>query len=138
MDVKIVEEKPTVEIKHRRHGDPEDAHFHRRKRVLTDEDIAEFAVAFEKVFKVQSHSCRFMHVDEEKLDKVVSFYEKFEGIDPKRFNAAIDFFENWNKSLDDSKNVIRRTLLVIAITAIAGMTIAGFWLEVSKKAILTK
>lgn len=84
----------------------------RRKRSLTDADIE----AFRKALRDTDHqaSCRFMAIDPEEMKEMLTFYRKF------------------NEALNDSKQTIRKTVLVLTISALTGMTVIGFWAKVKQ------
>lgn len=130
MEIKADEE---LVIHHRRKGDTNGNFVHKRSRTLTEEDREFLSQLFSQ--KPQAHHCRFSHVDADDFERAIETYRNFENIDPERFNAAIAFFEAWTKILTDSTNTVRRTLIVILVTGIAGLTIAGFWAEAIKKLI---
>jgi len=87
---------------------PEVSH-QRRAKNLTEEDLANIVNALNENRK---HECRFVGIEDEDL------------------RAAIDFYKNINAILTDSKATIRRTLLVIILTAICGFTAAGVILRI--------
>lgn len=80
--------------------------FHSRKRSLTDNDIEELIIAFEKR-AAHPHSCRFSSITEEE------------------FYASVKFFKNLNEALTSGRNIVAKTILVLLITFLFGMFGAG-------------
>jgi len=79
--------------------------FQERKRNLTDEDIQELLIAFEK--HPRPHMCRFEGVTEE------DFYE------------SVKFFKYLNEILTSGRNIIAKTILVLLITFLFGLLGSG-------------
>lgn len=81
----------------------------RRSKNLTEEDLTNIVHA---INKSRIHECRFTTIEEEDL------------------RAAVDFYKNFNSIINDSKKTVRRTLLILMLTAICGLVFTGFLLKV--------
>ena len=78
-------------------------------RTLSDEDISAITTALRGHDLEHLKVCRFNITNPEDLNEALMFYRKF------------------NEALDESKSVVRKTILVIIISTIAGLIGVGFW-----------
>lgn len=79
--------------------------YHTRQNSLTEHDIEDIIHAFEQ--RPGLHDCRFKAVTEE------DFYE------------SVRFFKTMNENLNNGKNIIMKTILVLLVTFLFGVLGAG-------------
>lgn len=93
--------------------------YHERRNVLTESDAELIKAIVESVLHAKSsncdnHECRFEAVNPEDLEEAVKFYRKF------------------NEAMDDSKSVVRRTVITLIVAGVSVLLGVGFWANVKK------
>lgn len=77
----------------------------RRQQTLTERDLDAIA----ERLKATDHVCQFHNVK------------------PEELHDAMEFFRSFKTALDDSRNTVRRFLIVTLLAAALGLTSLGFW-----------
>ena len=93
--------------------------YHDRQYVLTEADAELIKAIVESVMHVKSsncteHECRFEAVNPDDLEEAVKFYRKF------------------NEAMDDSKSVVRRTIITLIVGGVSVLLGVGFWANIKK------
>lgn len=86
-------------------------------RTLSEDDILAISVAIREHNEEHFRICRFGTTDPDDLHEAIIFYRKF------------------NEAMDESKSVVRKTVLVMLITGIAGILGVNIWSKI-KAAII--
>jgi len=84
----------------------------RRRYNLTNEDLEAITAIVEAVVYKQQHTdmnCRFA------------------AIQPGDLKAMVDAHKKFTIMMDDNRTVVRRFVLVLILTGVAGTTIYGYW-----------
>ena len=84
----------------------------RRRFNLTNEDLEAITAIVEAVVYKQQHTdmnCRFA------------------AIQPGDLKAMVDAHKKFTIMMDDNRTVVRRFVLVLILTGVAGTTIYGYW-----------
>jgi hypothetical protein len=72
---------------------------------LTDDDIKKLVDAL----KTEGHVCRFSDID------------------PSDLRHSVEFFKNVNEAMNDTRNIIRKTLIVLFIGGLVSLVSFGVW-----------
>jgi len=93
--------------------------FYERQNVLTESDAALIKAIVESVLHAReaSHAesdCRFATIKPADLEEAVKFYRKI------------------NEALDDSKSVVRRTIITLIIVSVSGLLGLGVMANIKK------
>ena len=93
--------------------------YHERQNALTEADAELIKTIVESVLHVKASNCTEQEC-------------RFESVNPEDLEEAVKFYRKFNEALDDSKSVVRRTVIALVVGGVSVLLGVGFWSNVKK------